>query len=450
MTIDMKSINTFIISMAAITCLASCELKRELFGVQTDVETGSLELGVNVKLPASQTRTDSEETTISTDNFALTIEGTGDVSGELYTYDAVTEFAPITLPVGTYTVSAHSPGELLKQMNEPYYQGSSDIAITTGITTVANVECRRANSRIQIAYGEDFLATFTEWTITIDDGSEMVLTFTHKEGEQGTTPIYWHFNENTTIITVNVTAKTVEGNTTLTNSQFAKSMVSESYNESDNFTGGDAVLLNMGITESLTGDVTGITINTDITFEDQEESVELPAVDENQGGGEEPGTGGEEEPGTGDDPSTDEAISITEPEGNSYLTDGVHINNGVFPTSPVTLNMSIKNGIQNLLVKVETDNSTFEDMVGGMGLTAENGLDLAAGGAATGDNNLDELFPLPQQGATKYTFTLSETLMGLLNNFAGTHHFMLTVIDQQSNQVSETLTVTVTTNESAQ
>ena len=439
---NMKSINTFIISMAAITCLASCELKRELFGVQTDVETGALELGVNVKLPASQTRADNEETTISTDNFALTIKGIGNVSEELHEYDAVTEFAPITLPVGTYTISAHSPGELQKKMTEPYYQGSSDIAISTGITTVANVECRRANSRIQMAYGEDFLDSFTEWTITIDDGSEMVLTFTHKKNEQGTTPIYWHFDENVTNITVNATAKTVEGNTTFTSNRYAKSMVAEGYNESEFFAGGDAVVINMGVTESLTGDVTDITINTDITFEDQKEAVEIPAVDKNQGGGEEPGTGDEEEPGTGDKPGTDEAISITEPEGNSYLTDGVQINNGVFPGSAVVINMNIKNGMKNLFVKIETTNSTFEGMVEGMGLTAENGLDLMSQAAI--DENLGGLFPLPEANQTEYTFTLSENLMGLLNSFAGTHQFMLTVVDQQDNQSSKTLKVTVT------
>ena len=122
---NMKSVNTFIIGMTAIACLASCELKRELFGVQTDRETGTLELGVNVKLPASQTRAEGDETTttVSADNFPLTIQGTGEVSDQLYSYDAVTEFAPIILPIGTYTVSAHSPGELQKKMTEPYYQG---------------------------------------------------------------------------------------------------------------------------------------------------------------------------------------------------------------------------------------------------------------------------------------------------------------------------------------
>lgn len=104
--------------------------------------------------------------------------------------------------------------------------------------------------------------------------------------------------------------------------------------------------------------------------------------------------------------------------------------------------MSVPDGIQNLYVKVETTNSVFEGMVAGMGLTAENGLDLTSQEAI--DQALGNLFPLPEAGQTNYSFTLSETLLYLLKDFDGEHQFMLTVIDKNNQQANATLTVRVT------
>ena len=81
-------------------------------------------------------------------------------------------------------------------------------------------------------------------------------------------------------------------------------------------------------------------------------------------------------------------------------------------------------------------------MVAGMGLTAENGLDLTSQEAI--DQALGNLFPLPETGQTNYSFTLSETLLYLLKDFDGEHQFMLTVIDKNNQQASATLIVRVT------
>ena len=428
----MKLTNIIALSTAAILCLASCEMKNELTGSLVSKEdTGAVELEVSVKQPVSQTR--AEE--VATNNFPVTIQGTStgvtDVLKEYATADEVP--SSITVPVGEYTISSHSPGTLEKQMNAPYYAGSTNITVTKDVASQVDVVCRMANSRIQMLYGEDFKEAFSEWTITIDDGSEMALSYT----QANLTPdaIYWHFGDNVTAITVNIKAKTVEGNTVTESRTFRKSDAAENYEEvGDAFTGGDALEITMGTVESSTGDLTGITITTNITFENESESVEIPTTDPEEP--EEPGGEDPEEPGEG------ESIRITEPEGNSFLTDGVDVNNGIFPDKEIVINMAIDNGIQNLYVKVETSNGTFEGMVAGMGLTAENGLDLASQEAI--DQALGNLFPLPEVGQTNYSFTLSETLLGLLKSFDGTHKFMLTVIDQNDQQASATLTVCVT------
>lgn len=424
----MKLINIIALSTVAILGLASCEMKNELTGSLVSKEdTGALELGVSVKQPVSQTRA----TEVATNNFPVTIQGTSaevtDVVKEYATVDEVP--SSITVPVGQYTVTSHTPGTLEKKMENPYYSGSTNITVSKGITSEVDVVCRMANSRIQMKYGNDFKEAFSSWTITIDDGTETALAYT--ESDLNPAPIYWHFGDNITAITVNIKAVTTKGNTVTERRVFQKKDAAEQYEEvGDAFTGGDALEINMGTVESSTGELTGITITANITFENESESVEIPTTNPDEGGD------------SGTEPPTGDGINITEPAGNSFLTDGVDINNGAFPDKEIKILMSVPDGIQNLYVKVETTNSVFEGMVAGMGLTAESGLDLTSQEAI--DQALGNLFPLPEAGQTNYSFTLSETLLYLLKDFDGEHQFMLTVIDKNNQQASATLTVRVT------
>lgn len=424
----MKLINIIALSTVAILGLASCEMKNELTGSLVSKEdTGALELGVSVKQPVSQTRA----TEVATNNFPVTIQGTSaEVTAVVKEYATVDEVpSSITVPVGQYTVTSHTPGTLEKKMENPYYSGSTNITVSKGITSEVDVVCRMANSRIQMKYGNDFKEAFSSWTITIDDGTETALAYT--ESDQNPAPIYWHFGDNITAITVNIKAVTTKGNTVTERRVFQKKDAAEQYEEvGDAFTGGDALEINMGTVESSTGELTGIKITTNITFENESESVEIPTTNPDEGGD------------SGTEPPTGNGINITEPAGNSFLTDGVDINNGAFPDKEIKILMSVPDGIQNLYVKVETTNSVFEGMVAGMGLTAENGLDLTSQEAI--DQALGNLFPLPEAGQTNYSFTLSETLLYLLKDFDGEHQFMLTVIDKNNQQASATLTVRVT------
>ena len=425
----MKPLHTFLLGTATILSLASCELKNELSGSLVNKEdTGAIELGVSVKQPVSQTRADV--TGIDTDTYPVIIQGTSDgVTDIIYEYNALSEMpASIIVPVGQYTISSHTPGTLEKQMATPYYAGSTDITVSKDIASKTDIVCRMANSRIQLNYGEDFKEAFSEWTITINDGSEMALAYTQEN--LNPTPIYWHFGDNVTTITVNIRATTTAGNTITDSRTFRKSDATVNYEEvGDAFTGGDALEINMGTVTSSTGDLEGITINTNITFEDSSESVEIPTIDP-------------EEPTDPSEPG--ETISITEPEGNSYLANGVDLAYGTtdYPESPIVINMSVQDGIQNMFVKVNTTDPTFEFAAGVMGLTSGDGLDLTSDDAT----DLSSLFTLPQIGDTSYSFTLNETLLALLMNkpgYEGTHKFTLTVIDKNNQQKSAILTIRV-------
>ena len=192
-------------------------------------------------------------------------------------------------------------------------------------------------------------------------------------------------------------------------------------------------------------------ISVDLTFEDSEATVDVPVDGSGtDNGATTPGGGSEEKPGQGgntgggsvgednDDDASDTAITISD-NGTGYLTNGVDVpQGGPYPTD-VAVVMNVPNGIKNMYVKVVTTNDTFKGMVGEMGLTTGDGMDLAG----EGTSELESLFPLPESGATDYTFTMSETLFGLLGNFAGKHDFTLTIVDAKGEQESATLTINI-------
>ena len=156
----MKLFNIFSLGVLMACTFSSCEMKKELTsGWEESFEMGALELDVTVKQPVSNSRAESN---VPTNDFPVVIQGTSegieDVKKEYNTVDEVPE--TIQVPVGNYNVSSHTPGELQKKMDAPYYAGNTDIIVTKDIETVANVVCKMANSRIQINYGDEFKAAF--------------------------------------------------------------------------------------------------------------------------------------------------------------------------------------------------------------------------------------------------------------------------------------------------
>ncbi len=430
----MKLTNIIALSTAAILCLASCEMKNELTGSLVSKEdTGAVELEVSVKQPVSQTR--AEE--VATNNFPVTIQGTStgvtDVLKEYATADEVP--SSITVPVGEYTISSHSPGTLEKQMNAPYYAGSTNITVTKDVASQVDVVCRMANSRIQMIYGEDFKEAFSEWTITIDDGSEMALSYT----QANLTPdaIYWHFDDNVTAITVNIKAKTVEGNTVTESRTFRKSDAAENYEEvGDTFTGGDALEIKMGTVESSTGDLTGITITTNITFENESESVEIPTTDPD-----EPGEGGGDpvEPGEG-------AVTLNLPEDVTYSIEA-----GNAPASADAY-IASEAGLDKIIVTITAGNDAFQAILvdltmDGQSFLAENGGVDLIDNSDFGNLVATVGSQAPTDGTKEYTFPIG-TFFTFLDMTGATdpgksHEFHITVTDKNGETATGVFKVTI-------
>lgn len=411
--------------------LASCEMKNELTGSLTDkADTGALELGVSVKQPVSQTRADASD--IDTNTFPITVKGTSaGVDTIVRNYNTLAEMpASITVPVGTYSVSSHTPGTLEKQMTAPYYAGDTEVTVTKDITSSVNVVCRMANSRIQLNYGEDFKEAFSEWTITIDDGSEMALSYTQEN--LNPEAVYWYFGDNVTAIKVNITAKTTAGNTVTQSQTFRKADASENYEEvGDNFTGGDALQINMGTVESATGTVTGITINTHITFEDESESVEIPT------------TGGDPIPPI---PGPGGPVALELPADVTYS-----ISEGTAPSSADAY-IASEAGLDKIVVTITAGNDAFQAILvdltmDGQSFLAENGGVDLIDNADFGNLVSTVGSTAPKDGDTSYTFPIG-AFFTFLDMTGATdpgkqHEFHITVTDKNGETANGVFKVTI-------
>lgn len=434
----MKPLHTFLLGTAAILSLASCELKNELSGSLVNKEdTGAIELGVSVKQPVSQTRADASE--IDTNTYPVVIQGTSDgVTDVIYEYNTLSEMpASITVPVGQYTISSHTPGTLEKQMATPYYAGSTDLTVSKDIASKADIVCRMANSRIQLNYGEDFKEAFSQWTITINDGSEMALAYTQED--LNPTPVYWHFNDNVTAITVNIRAVTTEGNTVTESRTFRKIDASENYEEvGDAFTGGDALEINMGTVTSSTGDLEGIDINTNITFEDSNESVEIPTIDpEEPTDPSEPGEGGE---------GTEGAVTLNLPADVTYS-----ISAGDAPASADAY-IASEAGLDKIIVTITAGNDAFQAILvdltmDGQSFLAENGGVDLIDNADFGNLVSTVGSQAPTDGTKEYTFPIGAFFTFLdmtgATDPGKSHEFHITVTDKNGETANGVFKVTI-------
>ena len=443
----MKTMNKWMLGVLLTGALASCEMKDELAGIGTSEAMGALQLGLSVKEPGTG-RANNDVTTFPVE---ITCEDTPANSKTFASYAEIVELDNVVpLAAGTYVVKAHTQGTLagFSIMKDPYYQGVADLTVTEGITEDVNVVCTLANTRVALNLPSDF-DSFDSWTITLDDDNNHTLEFSNADDFDNHTA-YWYLGE-TGVPTLNMNIMAVkEGVTYMKAQTLTKEDAVENFGENDNpnFVGGDALAINIDVTQEETPEQPeqpqiGFDVSVILTFQNHDENVTIPITpgtgdagddddDPNQGGG-------------GQDPEPSEAITISD-NGTGYLMNGVTVVGTDYPDDVVVV-MNVMNGIKNVYVKIDTNNSTFNGLVTDMGLVNGDGMDLASDEAhepAEGGNmSLSSLFSLPDKDATTYRFEMNNTLFGLLNMYEGTHNFMLTVVDSKNNSATATLTITM-------
>lgn len=445
----MKAINKWALAVAMLAGLASCEMKNEILGKDPMTgDTGTLNLYV-------ETGKTTKGTTDQVDQFPVTITGTDvEYTKKFDSYAELKQAGDVTLPVGTYTIEACSPGEFKSEMNEPFYGGKlENVKIVKGQTAETSVVCTMQNVKISISLTEEFLATYQDWTINVTDKNGHIKTYTKAADGETPAPVYWKMDESVETIYINGTAKT-NGGETVTISGTAKKTNLPEYEEGDDtsFVGGDELKIEFspvkveGSTPGILEE--GIQITITLFNSEKDENVEIPV---------DPGTDGgdTEEPGTGED-GGDEGGE--EGDGGGETAAGPTIS---FPQSTYTLpddaeknadaTITAEAGLKSVKVKITAGNEGFSNA---LDLLVSSGIDFSTGVELVDNKPLEGVIGIiapglkvPSEEATDYKFPVG-SFFEVLSDAGATdstgHIFDITVTDQNGKTASGKLNVIVT------
>lgn len=437
----LKIINTMALVVTLMAGLSSCEMKDEILGKDLmSGDTGLLSLNV-------ETGKASRGTTDQVDQFPVTITGKDvDYTKKFDSYADLRTEGEVTLPVGTYTVEACSPGEFLSTMYEPFYGGKlENVKVEKGQTSEISVVCTMQNVKISIDLTEEFLATYDDWEFNVTDKKGHIETYTKSKNGNTPAPVYWKMDESIETIYINGTAKT-KGNETVTISGTAKKSNLPNFEEGDDtsFIGGDELKIEFtpvkveGSTPGILEE--GVKITITMFNSEKNENIEIPVN---------PGTGGDntEEPGAGEDSGDEE-------DGSGETAAGPTIS---FPQSTYTLPddatktadaiITAEAGLKSVKIQIIGGNETFQGII-----EVQFG---AEPFELIGNDTLGKIFEglgmninLPTKSMTNYKFPVGEffdilSSMGATDKSGG-HTFEITVTDQNDKIASGKLSVIVT------
>ncbi len=445
----MKAINKWALAVAMLAGLASCEMKNEILGKDPMTgDTGTLNLYV-------ETGKTTKGTTDQVDQFPVTITGTDvEYTKKFDSYAELKQAGDVTLPVGTYTIEACSPGEFKSEMSEPFYGGKlENVKIVKGQTAETSVVCTMQNVKISISLTEEFLATYQDWTINVTDKNGHIKTYTKAADGETPAPVYWKMDESVETIYINGTAKT-NGGEDVTISGTAKKSNLPEYEEGDDtsFVGGDELKIEFspvkveGSTPGILEE--GIQITITMFNSEKNENVEIPVDPGTEGGDtEEPGTGedggdegGEEGDGGGE---TAAGPTISFPQSTYTLPDDAEKNADATITAEA--------GLKSVKVKITAGNEGFSNA---LDLLVTSGIDFSTGVELVDNKPLEGVIGIiapglkvPSEGATDYKFPVG-SFFEVLSETGATdstgHIFDITVTDQNGKTASGKLNVIVT------
>lgn len=450
----MKLFNTITACLLLCAGLVSCEMKDELKGSGAGTsEVGYLNLGVAVNASQNSVVSRADDVTddgknenvgvsVSADDFPVTITGVTDpsYSKEYESYAALkTENGgKVELPIGEYTVTAHSNAELEPQMATPYYEGTTPIKITAGVESSAEVKCTMKNMKIQLTYTANFLTKFESWDITINDGSDNILNF--DETDKNPAAVYWLVAENVTEIKVNITATPMGGGQEVTESRLL------SKPDGSNWAGSDALTIQMeeNTSEDPTGiQGSGITINASASFDEEEEDV--PVTVKPGGSTEEPDEGEGDDNEDPESPVTNNKPTVTLPQMIYTLPDDKDADADVLIQTALKEESSDEYvGLKNIVVKIIPGNQGFKDaldLIKDMADFTGEGVDLV--GNTSVEPLLQFIAPslkVPVENAPNYSFPVGaffETLLDIGTTGESAHVFEIMVTDNNGNSLSE-------------
>ena len=437
----MRFKNMILAGCALALGLASCEMKDELLdkGGNASGEMGVLDLSLAVNAANNVVTkatvdggTEVDGPTVSAEGFELDIANSDGSYKKTHEYDP--ENTNIELPVGDYTVTAHSPGECEATSTAAYYSGKQSFEITAGETKPVSVLCKMANTKIQVTFDNSLKDAFKSWTVTVTPVGVQDMAYPF-EGTSANfkqpEAIFWMLPDNVRTIRAEFQGVNSEGKNVTVSYSFEKPVEADS----EYWTGADALAIKVNSQETTEGNpsgVNGVTIDAEVTWDELEDNVTIPVegTPTEPTDPSEPGTDEPDEPATGDGPTVEgewlgKTVSYDKSSGK--------------PFPEVSAVMTANAGIKNVFIKATTTDDELASALSIFGFLADpDGADLVTA------TLLEDVLPsLPQAGKdhTSYTFTL-----GGLSDYltVGVHTFTVKLVDQNDKEAKGTLTFSIT------
>lgn len=413
--------------------LSSCEMKNELAGEKgVSDEKGLLEIGVsyNDKVNIVPTKAVESNPQPPQDANGFKVDIAGKDYEESFTYQTG-EPVSVELPVGTYTVYAHSDLEKKQPMDEPYYGKRETVKIEAGQSIEKEILCKMENTKFQVVFDDKFHTDFSSCELTITAGTCVIpITSLNDENQNK----YWMLDEGVKKIEVRVKAWTKNGNVEVNQSfTFSKE-------DGEAYTGSDIIVFNM----TSSGDVTSGSAKISVTvslFEDLgDEVVNIPVEGEETTTPPDPGTD-PEEPG-------EKNLTMKLPDDITFTTG----NSAASADAKIEINTP--EGIKSLIVTIKSGNEGFGKIVKDLG---EFGVNLETGEEMVNNTDLSAVLKelsaelpeieTPKKGDEKYDFPIG-VFLSLMDVYGPTdegssHVFEVVLEDLKGDKLTDELKVTI-------
>ena len=144
----------------------------------------SLEGRIDVRVSTDQSLADaesraSEEVAPEINDFALAIESAdGKVSNS---WDSFGKFQPVSVPVGTYLVTASYGDANAEGFDALSYLGSTTVDVAKDATVEASVTCTINKARVVLSYTDDFKSYFSSYSAYVSSSKGNKITYAADE-----------------------------------------------------------------------------------------------------------------------------------------------------------------------------------------------------------------------------------------------------------------------------
>lgn len=172
-----SAFSVLLVALLAVSC--SNELEAP------EAEMGYLKLGIEtnsttITRASAPTNYDARQLHVDVKNAA------GDIiaSTDDYANDSEFNSGYLTVTPGQYTVVAHSNNwdGNGSGFNTPYYYGETTVTVKTKTVTTAKVTCTQANVKVSVNYSDEFKASFSRATTTVETAIEGISAQTFTMG----------------------------------------------------------------------------------------------------------------------------------------------------------------------------------------------------------------------------------------------------------------------------